>query len=260
MSEPHRTDAEPAGAGVSREARIEQLLVAGLDHYFTGRYEQAINVWSRVIFLERRHSRARAYIERARSALAERQRESEELVHGGIEAYNAGDLERARDLLTRAVEQGGPSDTALLFLDRLGRADSARPLTSIDPARGGDRPVAPEVPATRWVSTGVASAGAVGLVLALCLGAVTWLTGGADPTARSAPEPGLDPLPIARSFDRDIDRARALLAAGRPHDALMVLDALAAEGPVAEADALRAEAQRRLFLEGVPAPNAGGRP
>ena len=32
-----------------RDAKIEQLLLAGLDHYFSGRYEQAIDVWTRVI-------------------------------------------------------------------------------------------------------------------------------------------------------------------------------------------------------------------
>src|SRR5919106_4731610 len=122
MSDPLRTDAARPADGpteANKEARIEQLLLAGLDQYFAGQYEQAINIWTRVVFLERGHSRARAYIERARSAMAERQRECEELVHTGIDAYNAGDVTTARDLLTRAVDQGGPTDTALVFLDRL---------------------------------------------------------------------------------------------------------------------------------------------
>ena len=38
--------------GVDRESRIEQLLLAGLDQYFAGRYEQAIDVWTRVAFLD----------------------------------------------------------------------------------------------------------------------------------------------------------------------------------------------------------------
>src|SRR5688572_6158739 len=106
-----------------REARIEQLLLTGLDHYFAGHYEHAISVWTRVVFLERHHDRARAYIERARSALAERQRESEELLHTGVSAYKAGDVNRARELLTRAAKRG--SDTADMFLDRLNRAEPA---------------------------------------------------------------------------------------------------------------------------------------
>ena len=118
--EPLRTDPTDTGplSDAERAARIEQLLLSGLDHYFGGNYEQAINVWTRVAFLERGHGRARAYIERARGALAERQRESEESLHQGLAAYHAGDLQRARDLLTRAVELGGANETALLFLQR----------------------------------------------------------------------------------------------------------------------------------------------
>ena len=96
-----------------REARIEQLLLAGLDHYFAGQYERAISVWTRVVFIERHHDRARAYIERARSSLAERLRKSEELLHAGVSAYKAGDVDQARDLLSRAVEQGSDTQNTL---------------------------------------------------------------------------------------------------------------------------------------------------
>ncbi|MBE3098611.1 MAG: hypothetical protein IMZ44_15960, partial [Planctomycetes bacterium] len=66
---------------IERDTRIETLLLCGLDHYFAGDHERAISVWTRVLFLDRGHARARAYIERARSAVAERQRESDELLH-----------------------------------------------------------------------------------------------------------------------------------------------------------------------------------
>src|SRR5437867_2806403 len=73
MSDPLRTDgsrAFPAASEADRDAKIEQLLLAGLDHYFAAQYDFAISVWTRVLFLDRSHARARAYIERARSALA----------------------------------------------------------------------------------------------------------------------------------------------------------------------------------------------
>ncbi|HXG89537.1 MAG TPA: hypothetical protein VNJ02_14505 [Vicinamibacterales bacterium] len=81
--DPLRSDTRPAEAlsGTERDARIEQLLLAGLDHYFAHQYEPAINVWTRVLFLDRTHDRARAYIERARSAQAELQRQSEAVLH-----------------------------------------------------------------------------------------------------------------------------------------------------------------------------------
>jgi hypothetical protein len=77
------------------------------------RYELAINVWTRALFLDRSHARARAYIERARSALAERQRESEELLQNGVAAFQRGDGDEARRLLQAAIEAGRPSEEAL---------------------------------------------------------------------------------------------------------------------------------------------------
>ena len=71
MSDPMPTDqsrAVDAMSDADRDAKIEQLLLVGLDHYFAAQYDQAINVWTRALFLDRSHPRARAYIERARSA------------------------------------------------------------------------------------------------------------------------------------------------------------------------------------------------
>lgn len=78
---PHRDPSRDADPSSSRDQRIEHLLLAGLDRYFAGELEHAIQVWSRVFFLDRGHPRARAYIERARAAIAEGQREAEARGH-----------------------------------------------------------------------------------------------------------------------------------------------------------------------------------
>ena len=145
MSDPQPTDplhaSGPTGDS-DREARIEQLLLTGLDHYFAGHYEQAINVWTRVLFLDRSHARARAYIERARSALAERQRESEELLQTGAAAFQRGDGDEARRLLQAAIEGGASHADALPLPDRLNRWE----------ASGASQQAAP-VPRSRRVGT-----------------------------------------------------------------------------------------------------------
>src|SRR6186997_855096 len=117
--------ADPLREHESSESRIEELLLAGLDHYFNGQHELAISVWTRVLFLDRGHARARAYIERARGAIAERQREGEELVHTGAAAFQRGEAEAARRLLTAAVEHGAGTEEALALLDRLDRLAAA---------------------------------------------------------------------------------------------------------------------------------------
>src|SRR6476660_4670614 len=120
MSDPLRTDgtrAHDIAPTLDRDAKIEQLLLLGLDHYFAARYELAINVWTRALFLDRAHPRARAYIERARSALAERQRESEELLHNGMAAGRGEDIDGG-GVLQRSSDGAVHADGAPAPFDR----------------------------------------------------------------------------------------------------------------------------------------------
>jgi hypothetical protein len=248
MAEPQSKDPGATGplTDAEREARIEQLLLAGLDHYFGGAFDQAINIWTRVTFLERGHGRARAYIERARSAVAERQRESEELVHAGVAAYNAGDLVAARELLTRAVDHGGPSDTALLFLQRLSRLDTTPGVRAT--TRAPERTTADaRADRSRWLMTIVASVIASLLILLGALPVTSWLA--QLPVAGpAAAAPTAEPLPVVRPADVLMTRARASHAAGRLHEVLATLDRIDISDPQrAEADRLRADVQRELL-------------
>src|SRR5262245_25991735 len=124
---PDPQSSQPTQAGgpgpAGEDARIEHLLVAGLDHYFAGDFESAINLWTRVLFLDRHHDRARAYLERARSAQAEQLRQTEALVHQGLDAFHRGDVEHARTLLSDALDQGASHDLTLGVLDRIERLD-----------------------------------------------------------------------------------------------------------------------------------------
>ena len=267
------SDSFPANAGgesadADRDARIEQLLLSGLDQYFAGHYQQAINIWTRVVFLERGHGRARAYIERARSAMAERQRECEELVHNGIDAYNAGDVTTARDLLTRAVDhQGGPTDTALVFLDRLNRVSG--PATFETPrAMSARATLDTAVPAqarraSGWLPTILMSAAVATAVLTGTLSLVSWFT---DPAASPAVTPErtmVEPLPVVRSSEVVLARARSLYADGHLRDALRALERIDAADPMRpDADRLRADVQRALLAAatGPPQPRPGTRP
>jgi hypothetical protein len=262
MSDPQPTDplhaSGPTGDS-DREARIEQLLLTGLDHYFAGQYEQAINVWTRVVFLERDHDRVRAYIERARSAQAERHREVEELVHTGVAAYDAGETDRARDFLTRAVAEG--SDTAHVFLDRLNRmnvpAVVADVRADVQPARPPVAAAAPTIPhRTGWIAASIL---AVAVAITMLVGGLpigTWLSElQGDSANASVQAPLAEPLPLVRTSEMLIARARTLYAGGHLHDALRTLDRIDIADPFrADADTLRAEIQRSLLAA------AGARP
>ena len=165
MSDPLRTNPtnqSPASidGDAERDAKIESLLIAGLDHYFASDYAQAIDIWTRALFLDRNHARARAYIDRARSAMAEQQRESEELLHNGVAAFERGEIEAARQMLNAAVQRGGAHDVALAFLTRIDRIHAATPMEPAPmapPSRLPFRPrtAASDRPGSRWASVAI---------------------------------------------------------------------------------------------------------
>jgi tetratricopeptide (TPR) repeat protein len=257
MSDPLRTEtsraAEPA-SDAERDARIEQLLLAGLDRYFAAQYEEAINVWTRALFFDRSHARARAYIERARSALAERQRESEEMLQNGVAAFQRGEGDEARRLLEAAMVQGAPPDEALAVLDRLNRLEHAHgaPSPALPPSR--ERPsIAPAATRGRG-RTALMVAGVCVLVAGVYVAARRGATLGGlfelPPTpAAAAPMPAVDaPLPLPERGAMALERARGFMLSGRLHDALAALDQVrATDAERADADRLRADIQRRLI-------------
>ena len=259
MSDPLRTGtAEVASdlAGNERDAKVETLLLSGLDHYLASEYEQAINVWTRVLFLDRAHTRARAYIERARSALAEQQRETEELLHGGVVAFQRGDTEAARRLLDSAVERGGAQDVALAFLARLNRLEAAGGATTEPHAAVRHRlGRVPETPrrARSGLVMGVLAFVliAIGLYVFNAWERVEWLVsslGQAPAPEIALPRAPEEPLVIPRTAETALERARSLLAGGHLHDALRATDQVRLSDPLRQdADRLKAEIQRQLL-------------
>lgn len=102
MADSRRLESQLASEAADRDSRVEALLLEGLDRYFAGQYEDAVHVWTRVLFLDRSHARARAYIDRGRTALAERQRRADEMLAATNELLAQGQTEQARALLSEA--------------------------------------------------------------------------------------------------------------------------------------------------------------
>jgi len=266
MVEPRRADRATEGEAADRDGRVETLLVEGLDRYFAGRFEDAIHLWTRVLFLDRSHARARAYIDRARSALAERQRRGDELLQASRDLLAQGRPDAARDLLQAAVDARGDDDQAsavrvglerlerLHTPDRLPDADlpAGVPNTAPQTGRPGSAP-------RRARATPLAIA--AGLALALTLvavvtGARSWVESqtAADPLVR----PAAQPLTVPSSAEVAMIRARTLYSRGRLAEALQVLERVGSESPLrGSADAMKIEIQQLLLASGPRRPSAG---
>lgn len=256
---PEALSSEPL-SDAERDARIEQLLLAGLDEYFSSKYEHAINLWTRVLFLDRHHDRARAYIERARSAQAEQQRETEVVLQQGIEAFQQGDVQGARRLIADALDRGASREDAQGLLDRIDRLGAGQ---TAPPRR---RRVSPTAPRTSdasavqigqrrrgWVVAVLLVAAAIGVVAVGFLGLTpldpaSWLATAAPPTGTAVSVQTPDALPIPAASEAVLARGRSLVDTGRLHDAIEQLDKIPIGDSLhAEATALRTRIHRDLL-------------
>jgi tetratricopeptide (TPR) repeat protein len=241
----------------NREARLEELLLSGLDYYFAGQHELAINVWTRALFIDRGHARARAYIERARSAIAERQREGEELIHSGAVAFQRGDPDTARALLRSAVEHGAATEEALALLERLDRLEAASVPDSRIQRHDPPRTATSDVAAARsdrswigWVAAGVVLGFATALVIigVLWTRGEQWLPFDSAPAAESFTPVHDEPLPVPAASDVAFARAQSQYERGHLREALLALDAIGPGDPLsAEADLLKGIVQSKLL-------------
>lgn len=253
-----RPPASPEASDRDRDARVEELLLTGLDHYFSGRHDLAVNVWTRVLFLDRGHARARAYIERARSAIAERQREGEELLHTGVAAFQRGDQAAARALLKSAVDRGAGGEEAMALLQRLDRLEA-----SVQQIEAGARPgsragreVVVQPPDSgghvrlAWIVAGIVAGVLLASFSLVSIGdrGMQWLGLARSANGARLPARAEEPLPVPTASELVIARARALRTRGHLREALNALETVRHGDRLrAEADELRGAIQQELL-------------
>jgi hypothetical protein len=246
-------------AGVDRDATIEYLLLTGLDFYFSGQHERAIHAWTRVLFLDRGHARARAYIDRARRVLAERQREADELLHDGLAAFDEGDAARAREVLTSLLRRGNVDDVALAVLQRMDRLEAAGQLPALDPEQAAGPDAAGDGSDRRNAKARLPGR----LALALAVAAIVALAGIAtrgwfgafwpERAPQRALETSVAPmepvaLPLPSVSELVLADARTLFARGHLREALRTVESIGFDDSrKPEADRLRADIQRALI-------------
>lgn len=235
-----------------RESRTEALLVDGLDQYFLGNFEEAIHLWTRVLFIDRNHARARAYINRARTAQSERLRRADEMLHAAADQLDRGDLVQARTLLAGAEHASGADEKVAELWARLERMERTRPtMAAVSHAAVVDaRPIHDHRRGLRQFARLLAAAAFAVLGYSVFASPVIgdWLSSSATPPA-SVPTAAPAPLEVLSRQDVAIIRAKNLYARGRLAEALAVLDRAGdtAGSDREEIDDLRIEIQRWLL-------------
>jgi tetratricopeptide (TPR) repeat protein len=250
MSDPKRHDSASPDATGSGDSRIEHLLVEGLDRYFLGQFEDAIHLWTRVLFLDRTHTSARAYIDRARGAIVERQRRAEESLEHVASLLDQGRSAEARVQLQNAVDVLGDDERTAglrLRVERLERAFAGAPRIR----------AAAEPAPVRWgawlsdrltIKSWLAAAVVVVATVVLSSSGVRARLGVGPASAPLAPTLSSASVPVMSRGEVALVRARTLYARGRLAEALDVLDRVEFEQITRdESDRLRVDIQRLLL-------------
>ncbi|MBM3751047.1 MAG: hypothetical protein FJW21_07680 [Acidimicrobiia bacterium] len=256
MTDPTRHADRTPDAPSGGDPRVDALLIEGLEHYFAGQFEHAIHLWTRVLFLDRHHVSARAYIERARGAIAERQRRADESLQAVARLLDEGRAAEARVRLTTVITTAGDDERTAALRLRLERLERV--------IGGSPRIHAAPLETSAWWRHGMAVANyrvrlhhAAAAAVLLCLFVL-----GASPAVqqwlglRSVPDvpvqvPVAAVVPVPTTAEVALIRARALYARGRLAEALGALERVAPEqAQRADADKLRVEIQR-VLLAGV---------
>lgn len=268
MSESKLRELPGAAAAADKESRTEALLVEGLDHYFEGRFDDAIHLWTRVLFIDRTHARARAYISRARTAQSERFRRAEEMLHAADDLVQRGALTEARGLLADAEQASGADEKVAELWARLERVERTRdlPTAPASVAVSAGRPLR----TWRWTIRAAAQILAIAAFAVFAVALVAspvvneWFTGRTR-NGTVVDVGAMRPLEVLSSEDAALVRARHLHARGRLAEALAMLDRVPTDSVNREAvDQLRIEIQRWLLMPRLasttPAPTGGGAP
>jgi hypothetical protein len=209
--------------------RVRALIEEAKARLDAGLVREAADIFGRVLLLDPRHRQAGRGLERARALLAEKERRLDVALEEARSAVDAGENDRARQLLERVVQEGGDAPPALALLDRLdahrGRLDSLAPWSSTTASPVG-RP-AGRRPTPFWRQALVGAWTLVLVTLAVSL-AFSWdrlvdtlVSTPAPTSAEIAPAPG---EPEITAGEIAVSRARELVARGDLTTALVILE------------------------------------
>jgi Tfp pilus assembly protein PilF len=209
--------------------RVRTLIEDAKARLDAGLIREAADIFGRVLLLDPRHRQAGRGLERARTLLAENERRLDAAFEEARRAMDAGENDRARQLLERVVREGSDAAAAMALLDRLdarrGRLDALDlrpPVTAGPEARAAGRR-----PAPRWRQVLVGVWTLVLVTLAVSL-AFSWDrlvdTLVSTPTPTSAAIATAPAEPEVTAGEIAVSRAREMIARGDLATALVVLE------------------------------------
>jgi tetratricopeptide (TPR) repeat protein len=107
------------GSVAPADPRISQFLRQGDDAAARGHLQEAIDLWSRVFLIDLSNDEASRRIDAAREKQSEAARQLDVLLTEGVQRYEAGDLQSARDAFLQVLTLSESDATARNYLNQI---------------------------------------------------------------------------------------------------------------------------------------------
>lgn len=107
------------GPTATVDPRISQFLRQGDDAAARGHLQEAIDLWSRVFLIDLSNDEASRRIDAAREKQSEAARQLDVLLSEGVQRYEAGDLQAARDAFLKVLTLSESDATARNYLNQI---------------------------------------------------------------------------------------------------------------------------------------------
>src|SRR5437867_1396494 len=101
------------------QKKIQQYLADGDRAFDAGYYQTAIDLWSRIFLIDVTNDQASDRIEKAKAKRRDSEQQTERLLAAGIQAFDRGDTNGAREKFTQLLQVDPKNTTAQEYIERL---------------------------------------------------------------------------------------------------------------------------------------------
>ncbi|HYS53306.1 MAG TPA: tetratricopeptide repeat protein [Thermoanaerobaculia bacterium] len=132
------------------QAKVQQYLADGDRAFEGGDYQTAIDVWSRIFLIDVTNEQASERIERAKAKRRDIDQKVETLLATGIQAFDRGDRDAARDTFSKLLQLDPHNPSAQEYMDKLSEVGVEGGAAGFASAYTTPKAAAPPPPTDVW--------------------------------------------------------------------------------------------------------------
>jgi tetratricopeptide (TPR) repeat protein len=139
------------------QKKVQEYLADGDRAFDAGQFQQAIDLWSRIFLIDVTNEQASERIEKAKMRRRDIDQKGEALLATGIQAFDRGDRDAARENFAKLLQLDPTNPTALDYMEKLSEVATEGGATGFAAPYIASKPSAASPPSDIWSDEAVTS-------------------------------------------------------------------------------------------------------